>query len=343
MRHILGKGEPRPRNGVYELYWTFASRRQRAFERRAAGEPAPWSDDSILQTYKFCNVFRAADRVSQYLIREVAYGSETHSTADRLFQIIAFRTFSSPRTWSALRTTLGRQPILEDLASGAFESALELQKQAVGGLYTGAFILCATKAYGFDAKHQNHVSLFKDMFLNQGIAARICGANSLEQVVRILETFPLMGPFMSYQTAIDINYSDVISFDEDDYTQAGPGALRGIRKAFTDIGDRSPSDIIHWMVDRQEEEFGRLGLPFGGLWGRRLHAIDCQGLFCELDKYCREAVPELISSRSRIKARFKPSSQPLELFFPPDWNLNERARMSRFAGAELPLFDQFHV
>ena len=46
----------------------------------------------------------------------------------------------------------------------------------------------------------------------------------------------------------------------------------------------------------------RLDFPFHGLFGRKLHGIDCRGLFCELDKYCREAVPELTSARSRIKA-----------------------------------------
>jgi alpha-glutamyl/putrescinyl thymine pyrophosphorylase clade 1 len=62
-----------------------------------------------------------------------------------------------------------------------------------------------------------------------------------------------------------------------------------------------------WMTERQHHEFTRLSLPFGGLWGRPLHAIDCQGLFCETDKYCRAAAPELASARKRIKARFTPT------------------------------------
>jgi hypothetical protein len=76
------------------------------------------------------------------------------------------------------------------------------------------------------------------------------------------------------------------------------------------------------MTERQENEFARLGLPFGGLWGRPLHAIDCQGLFCETDKYCREAAPELASARKRIKARFTPTPEPVRLFFPPKWGIN---------------------
>lgn len=312
-----------PREGVYELYWTFASRRQEVFERRLQGDLWPWTDDPILRTYKFCNVFRAADRVSQYMIREVAYGlRDDGSYADRAFRILAFRTFSNIATWNGLKVELGHAPTLEDLEGGRFEAALDRLKAANGGLYTGAFILCANKAYGFNEKHRNHVALFKHMFLEGRLADRIRGANSLEGIVRALEGFPLMGPFMAYQTAIDLNYSELVSFDEDDYTQAGPGALRGLKKAFKDLGDYAPSDAILWMVERQDAEFERLGLPFGGLFGRRLHAIDCQGLFCELDKYCREAVPSLASNRTRIKARFSPARHPLDLFFPPKWGLS---------------------
>lgn len=339
---------PIQRPKIYDLYWTFAARRQDVFERRVAGTPPPWSEDRILQQFKFCNVFRAADRVSQYLIRHVAYRQPQDRVADRLFQIVAFRTFSHPGTWNCLIARLGRTPTLEDLASGSFERALDQIKAEQGGLYTGAFILCATKAFGFDEKHKNHVALFKRMFLECGSAECILAAPTLETVVRILESFPLTGPFMAYQIAIDLNYSDLVNFDEDDYTQPGPGALRGIRKAFVDLGDYSPSDVIRWMVDRQEEEFCRLGVHFHGLWGRRLHAIDCQGLFCELDKYCREAAPELTSNRSRIKARFLPSREPLALFFPPKWNLNDRLPKTSAAavgvsGPQFSLFTQSTV
>ena len=199
---------------------------------------------------------------------------------------------------------------------------MESAKARYGGLYTGAFILCATKAYGFDEKHRNHVGLFKHMFLRERLDRTIEGANSLEQVVQALQAFPLMGPFMAYQTAIDLNYSELLDFSENDYTQAGPGALRGLKKAFVDLGDFSPADAILWMAERQEVEFDRLKLPFGGLFGRPLHGIDCQNLFCEFDKYCREAAPELVSNRSRIKARFAPSSERLPLFFPPKWKLD---------------------
>lgn len=313
-----------PRQGIYELYWHFASERQRAFERRVAGEKWPWTDDSILQEYKFCNVFRAADRVSQYMIRDVCYHKETCSPEDRIFQIVAFRTFSKIDTWRTVQEALGHYPRLDDLASDAFTKALEEAKCINGGLYTGAFILCATDAYGQNLKHLNHVELFRHMFLTGRLGEKLLAARSLRKVYNLLHEYPLMGDFMSYQVTIDLNYSDVINFSENEFTQAGPGALRGIKKCFEGLGDFTPADVILWMVEHQEEEFSRLNLPFNGLWGRPLHAIDAQGLFCETDKYCREAAPELASARKRIKARFAATRKPLQLFFPPKWRINDK-------------------
>lgn len=318
------KRPPTPRQRVYDLYWRFASERHRAFERRVAGETPPWTSDPILQEFKFCNVFRAADRVSQHMIRDVCYHDEPCSPEDRLFQIVAFRTFSRIQTWRAVRKLLGRHPTLNDLGDGSFADALDQAKRQNGGLYTGAFILCAADAYGQSTKHGNHVQLFRHMFLHDALGDRLMEAGSLREVYELLHSYPLMGDFMSYQIAIDLNYSELIDFGENDFTQAGPGALRGMGKVFESLGDYTPTEIIMWMVDRQEEELSRLECPFAGLWGRPLHAIDCQGLFCETDKYCREAAPDLASGRKRIKAHFSVTPEPILLYFPPKWGLNDK-------------------
>jgi hypothetical protein len=317
----MKKRAPIPRPGVYGLYWKFAYERQKAFEARVAGQPAPWSDDPIIQEYKFCNVYRAADRVSQFMIRDVCYNSEHTNAVDRLFQIVTFRIFSNIDTWQQLKDKLGRSPTLDNLVDGSFEKALDQIKNETGKLYTGAFILCATDAYGRKLKHLNHVELLKDMFFNQSLGDKIIKATSLKEIYLLIHDFPLMGDFMSYQIAIDLNYSEFVNFSEDEFTKAGPGALRGIKKIFQDTNGLSVEEVIMWMVDNQETEFARLGYKFNGLYGRRLHAIDCQNLFCETDKYCRVALPELKSARTKIKAHFHESPKPLQLFFPPKWEL----------------------
>lgn len=319
----MNKNAPIPRPGIYNLYWKFAYERQKVFEARVAGKPAPWSDDQIIQEYKFCNSYRAADRVSQFLIREVCYGREKTNPKDKLFQIITFRIFSNINTWTQLINNLGHAPRLDNLKDGSFEEALNNIKNEYGRLYTGAFILCATDAYGRKLKHLNHIELLKDMFFKQEIDKKILSVTSLKEIYLLLHSFPLMGDFMSYQIAIDLNYSELINFSENDFTKAGPGAKRGINKIFQNKNGMSEEEIIMWMVDNQDSEFARLGYRFNGLFGRRLHAIDCQNIFCETDKYCRIAVPKLKSNRTKIKSHFHQSPEPIKLFFPPKWGINK--------------------
>lgn len=84
----------------------------------------------------------------------------------------------------------------------------------------------------------------------------------------------------------------------------------------------SKEDVIKWMCDHQEEEFKRLGIDFKDLGGRPLQYIDCQNLFCELDKYCRQAVPELKSNRTKIKKKYVPKSGKIEYMYPPKWKVD---------------------
>ena len=53
---------------VFDTYWRFAAKRQHLYLARLRKEPEPWTPDPILRSYRFTNVFRVADRVSQYLL-----------------------------------------------------------------------------------------------------------------------------------------------------------------------------------------------------------------------------------------------------------------------------------
>ena len=79
------------------------------------------------------------------------------------------------------------------------------------------------------------------------------------------------------------------------------------------------------MMDIQAREFERLGLSFETLWGRALQLIDCQNLFCEVDKYSRVAHPDVVgrTGRTRIKQRFEENAELIEYWYPPKWGLNQ--------------------
>ena len=126
---------------------------------------------------------------------------------------------------------------------------------------------------------------------------------------------------MAYQLVTDINYSNIVNWKEDEFTVAGPGSIRGIKKCFIDKGNLSNEDIIRYMYNNQEEEFKRLNLNFKTIGNRKLQLIDIQNIFCELDKYCREKVPELKSNRIKIKKKYIPKQSKIEYIYPPKWNI----------------------
>jgi alpha-glutamyl/putrescinyl thymine pyrophosphorylase clade 1 len=320
----MASDAPAVRVPVHDAYWRLAAERQRIFHLRAAGMPGPWTDDPILARYRFCNAYRASDRVTQYLIREVIYGEAARGLAaeDAFLRVVAFRLFSRERTWEAIEAATG--PLSRRTLDVERVGDLLARRRETAPIYTSAFILSACQAYGHAAKHRNHLALVHDMFRPGRLGRALGQARSLEAVYGALIAWPGIGPFLAYQIAIDLNYSDRLDFTEDEFTMPGPGARRGIKKVFADLAGMTPQQAIQLMVQRQDEEFARLGIPFHDLFGRRLHAIDCQNLFCELDKYSRVRFPELLSDRTRIKREFTPSNAPLALFYPPKWEINDR-------------------
>ncbi|MBS1892552.1 MAG: hypothetical protein JST59_14740 [Actinobacteria bacterium] len=313
--------DPVVRPEVHDAYWRFAAERHRIFEDRLQGTDAPWSADPILATFKFCNAYRVLDRVSQYLVREVIYGDQAldMNAEDCFMRIVLFRLFSKETTWETLEGATGGLTLSTLDIERLGDELEELRSRQP--IYTSAFILAAPSVFGHAAKHRNHLALVSQMFRNGGLGRALARAASLEEVYKALVAFPMIGPFLGYQIAIDLNYSDHLDFDEDEFTVPGPGALRGIAKVFSDPGSRTPEELIMRMVERQEDEFARLGIDFHGLFGRPLKAIDCQNLFCETDKYSREAFPALKSNRTRIKARFVPSGPLPSVCLPPKWGL----------------------
>jgi 5-hmdU DNA kinase-like protein len=310
---------PRPRAAVYRAYWHLAAERQRIFEARLSDAQDPWSTDPILRRYRFCNAFRASDRVSQYLIRDVVYSPSGFTPTDRILRTILFRLFSRPQTWEMIEERCG--PLrAESFDPETIGAVLDKAKAAGQTLYTSAFILCANRAYGYRRKHRNHLALLNAMLADR-LPEQLLEAPSLESLYEQLRAYPLIGPFMAYQLAIDLNYGPDFDFSEDDFTVPGPGAIRGLAKVFRDLGDFSPSQAIHWLRERQAVVNEELGISPPTLFGRQLHAIDCQNLLCELDKYARVKFPELRSDRTRIKQVFKPAGSLPEPFYPPRWGI----------------------
>lgn len=309
------------RKKIYDLYWYFAFERQNIFINKKEGKKAPWTNDRILQEYKFCNTYRVNDRVSQYLIRHVIYNGKEYSAKDMIFRIILFKLFNKESTWELLEKETG-DITLDKFDFNKFSKILENAAKNGCAIYNDAYISCANKAFGYDRKHDNHLALLRKMFFEDKIYDMLLNCNNMKEAFDIIKSYPLIGNFLAYQLITDINYSEVVNFNENEFTVVGPGSKRGIKKCFISTGNLSNEEIIKYMYNHQDEEFKRLGYDFKRIGSRPLQLIDCQNLFCEIDKYCREACPNLKSNRKKIKKKYIEKKDKIIYFYPPKWGIN---------------------
>jgi len=318
---IIKKQKPKP-SIVYDTYWRFAAERQNIFFNKIEGTLKLTSDDILLK-HKFTNAYRASDRVSQYLINNVIYTENDYNEEDILFRILLFKIFNKIETWELLSSTIGDIRV-KTFSYDIYSQILNEAKNANERIYSGAYIMTSGKReYGSSLKHQNHLKLLAQEVIDKSLIDHVLKANSLESLYNLLLSIPTFGSFLSYQFAIDINYSTLTNFDEMEFVVPGPGAKDGIKKCFTHFGDYDIADIIKYITENQENEFDRLNLDFQNLGGRPLQLIDCQNLFCETDKYSRVKHPEIsgFSNRTRIKQIYKPNSLQIIYGYPPKWNI----------------------
>lgn len=276
----------------------------------------------MLGRHRFTNAYRASDRVSQVLLREVSPGGPP-DPASRFLRVMLFKLFNRESTWRLLEDALGgvdapRFSVAD--AGRALEAAMARGER----IYSAAYIMPAPRGpYRARRKHLGHLRLLEAM-LEAELPARLAEAPSLRAAYEALLAWPSLGPFLAFQYAIDLNYSELIDFPEADFVVAGPGARDGLRKCFVDPGGLSEAELIRWTCDRQEAEFEARGLDFPDLWGRRLQPIDVQNLFCEVAKVARVTHPEVAGTtgRRRIKQVYRADPRPLpKPVYPAGWGI----------------------
>ncbi|MCK9482192.1 MAG: putative DNA base hypermodification protein [Bacteroidia bacterium] len=285
-----------------------------------------WTDDPILTKNKFTNVYRASDRVSQYMIKHVIYDTnERYNEEDVILKILFFKIFNKIETWKYLEEN-GVRITVNDFNVKKINLLLSerIQRQPI---FSAAYMMTGSHKdfIQYKSKHEKWLRMIDKEFINNGLIYRIIKSKSLEEVFNLLLECPFIGNFLAYQYAIDFNYSEVLNFDENSFVKAGVGAIRGIKKCFVDINGYSYEDVIRFVQDNLylfREKYGYS--DFKNLFGREPTLIDLQNCFCETDKYLRAKMPELKVDNTRIKQKYKPGKSSFNYFFPPKWNINNR-------------------
>ncbi len=179
------------RQEVYDLYWYFAYERQNIFWKKLNGEEASWTDDEILQKFKFCNSYRINDRVSQYLIKNVIYNGKKYKDEDMIFRITLFKLFNKESTWELLCKHF-KDITLENFDKKAYSKVLENALLEGIKIYNDAYISCANKAFGYQRKHDNHLALLDKFFNEDKAHFKIINAKTMEEGFHIIRKYPLI-------------------------------------------------------------------------------------------------------------------------------------------------------
>lgn len=337
--YIFSRLAPAEPTVVYKTYWKFAVERQNIFFRRMTANTFPWTQDPVLNQYKFTNAYRASDRASQYLIKNVIYKGDS-SPKEVFFRMMLFKMFNKIETWELLKNKFGTITY-EDYSFRAYSNVLMKARNEKITIFSAAYIMpSGCSSFGFQQKHKNILRLIEKM-MKDNVPDKMTEISSMQKAFDLLKSYPMLGDFLAYQLVTDVNYSELTNFSEMDFVIPGPGAKDGIRKCFKDFGGLNEVEIIRMMADRQEAEFEDSGLAFKSLWGRPLQLIDCQNLFCEVDKYARIVHPEIegLTKRKRIKQKFRPKDNPIHYWYPPKWKVNNKTPLTSAVNKKHQLFE----
>lgn len=306
-------------------YFYFMQERMNIFWRKCQmPNSVCWTDDAILKTYKFTNVYRAIDRVSQYLLNNIIYGKYAATREeDMLLRILVFKIFNRPDTWEYLMCELDK-PLTVETFNPHVIAKLLTKRQENMPIFNNAYMMTGSHSnyIAWPTKHEKWLQMLEREILNAGRMEQLLKTKGIKEMYDILHECSFIGEFLAYQYAIDLNYAPFFSYDENSFVKAGIGAIRGIKKCFIEYGDNY-EDAIRYVHEHLKELQERYGYTdFKPLPGHEPKLIDLQNCFCETDKYLRAKMPELKVDNVRIKQKYSIHLTPIDYIFPPAWKVN---------------------
>lgn len=226
-----------------QRFFAYARERHSVYLRRAQGLPAPWTDDPVLQHYRFTNVFRELDAVTVWFAKHVR--ERYDGAPECLLATVLFRWFNRITTGETLfcqpdlmakRTPF--EVFLDGSRSRSLHDRLEYMRSALvkqGPPYvTGSYTV---NSPGGMNKLDGVLHMFGAFASERDWHARGQQllvprfGHTMEGTWRwLMDGTVGMGPFMAYEVVCDLRYTELLEYAADVNSWAsagGPGARRG--------------------------------------------------------------------------------------------------------------------
>lgn len=259
----------------------FIQNRRAIFVKRSNGELKPWTNDPILQNYRFCNVHREDDTVTKWIAEN--WREPEAENPFLWFALCVARLVNWPETLEELGFPVPWDP-------GHFVSVLSARAERGDKVFSSAYIVSTN----------GHATL-KPVYLSAEVISPLWEArlalepsvtDTLASYHKKLSTYRGFGSFMAAQVIADLKYVAPLNTAPDWWLWAasGPGSRRGLNRVMA----RSPNSTLR---EKQfEAELARLQIPILKLCDMAsippLHAQDLQNCLCEFDKYERTRLGE---------------------------------------------------
>lgn len=253
----------------------FIVERHNVYLRRAAGLPKPWTEDAMLQSYRFTNVYRELDRETEWLFDN--WLAPNAAEEDLWFLSFVARHIN----WHPTLQELG-WPIPWDQ-----ENFLNDMSYVEGKVFSSAYMINQTIPGGKGLPKSVYLSkyIFTPAWRQRDIIRPRFG-DLLEHFHTRLTNQKGLGSFMAAQVVADTKWFGVLRNAPDFHTWAapGPGSLRGLN-----LVKGLPAEVRwradKWLAELQwlQQEINRV-LPPG--W-QPLDAQNLQNCLCEFSKYIR--------------------------------------------------------
>jgi hypothetical protein len=266
-----------------------------------------WTNNPILKTYKYTNVYRELDRGTLYYLSTIAKeymdSVDPDKTAcydnEKAFKRMLWKTIIY-RLCNRIETLEETGfPEIEDFDSSNLHNSFyeKLDNISKRGLpvMTSAHLTCP--AYYGNTKVEAYMNAINDAHqkLNEMVLS-IFDSTCSEEVFTILRRVHCVGVFIAYEVLCDLMYTKSIRnrkdgrcFVEDDWANPGPGAIEGIRLTYPSTSNRK--NIIGRMVQLKDEQgghFDRLGIKFDFYQRFTQEHLSLRSLehsLCEYQKY----------------------------------------------------------
>jgi hypothetical protein len=262
------------------------------YERKKAGQPFPWTDDSILQRYKFCNVFRELDTGTIWCREHIR---EPYWLAEQLFfNIAAYRSINSWETWQEVYTKeryrAGHSFIVE-YHSEIIKDILIKRRNRGERIFTNAHML--TGVGGTDKVVMYTDKTWAQLWMRRRELEPTEDDTLQSAFNKLLNAkIPAIGRFIAYEIITDLRHTRYLEHAKDIYTWANPGngAKRGVMRIFYGrLLDKIPGDDYCIEAMQNLLQMSTAYLPSGF---PQLEMRDIEHTLCEFDKYERTRLGE---------------------------------------------------